>query len=156
VQALLVPSHAAIVTAFVRGSLAPRVALMDAVLALATHHVRAHLAGVEDGGTLASMLIQQALTLSAASASLSSLPPPPLEGLAALQLCSAVEDLALAADQLAGLFRETAQALQTTPDLEAGGAVIAVEATGSTAYERRVQSILHIVRRAEAWLTVLC
>jgi hypothetical protein len=146
------PNQAAVVTAFARGTLAPRVLVVESALALANHHVGAHLAGREDDGTVARALTQQALILTGASADLSGLPPPRLDALATVQLQCALEDLALVSDQLAGLLGETATVLQTAPSLEAGGAVIAVEATRSVAYAPRAHSALTILRRAEAWL----
>jgi hypothetical protein len=148
------PSEAWVVTAFVQSTLAVRVLALDAALDTANKQVREHLSGREDDATLAATLHAQARVLTAISHAATALPPE-LDAPETQQMACVVEDLALVAGQLVGLMEETATALEQEPALEANGAAIAVDATGSAAYAPRVRGALAILRRAEGWLVTI-
>jgi hypothetical protein len=144
------------VSAFVRGTLAPQVLAVESLLAaLPERHVALRQGGQEDDGALAHALTQQAVVLTAASAGLSSLGLPRLDEQPTLELKSVVEDLALFSDQLADLFHEASTDLLSIGSMEAAGAVVSMDVTQSVDYDRRVHSLLKILRRAEMWLKTL-
>jgi hypothetical protein len=147
--------QASAVAALVRGTLAPQVLAAESALTTADRHMALRQAGREDDGALARTLTQQEVLLTAASAGLSSLGLPRLAEQSMLELKSAVEDLALFSDQLADLFHEASVDLQTFASREAAGEVVSADVMQSVAYQRRVHSLLKILRRAEMWLKTL-
>jgi hypothetical protein len=140
------------VTAFVRDGLAGRVVVLENGLAVANRHVLAYLAARESVVLLAGGLTQQALVLLGAGHDLAGvLPPSQLEGLPALQMARLVEDLALFAQQTAGLLQEAVAAL-TTP---APAQTVGEDAITRVLYLSRMRKTVDVLRRAAGWLDTI-
>jgi hypothetical protein len=140
------------VAAFVRDGLAGRVVVVENGLAVANRHVLAYLATRESVALLAGGLTQQALILLSAGHDLAGvLPPAQLEGLPALQLARLIEDLALFAQQTAGLLQETVAALSTPAPAQTVGE----DAITRVLYLSRMQKTVDVLRRAEGWLDTI-
>jgi hypothetical protein len=140
------PSTAALVTVFLQVGVVPRLARVEAAAARVDRAVSAAHDVVEGYGLLASLFSQQAALLSGSSRELTAPALPPLGPVLTPQLCALLEDLALAGDELARLYTETAAAVSSRPF---------VEGLTSVAYWPRAQSVEALLRRAEGWVKTL-
>jgi hypothetical protein len=150
------------VTAFVQTTLTPRVLAVENAVALANRQVLLYcqppemvlvrctdLMGHHSGSsTVAGVLTAEARVLTGASHGFDALLPPTVGWLPTLHVRCAVEDLALASDQLSALLQESADAVSRTTLQEAVDALPAPRIS----YGPRLRSALTILRRAEAWL----
>jgi hypothetical protein len=167
------PSPAARVTVFVHTALALRVLTIENAVAAANRQVLAYCAARHMGlGScfeqdvdfhapetlaLARVLTQQALELTGASHDLSLLLAPQIgDQLANQQMVRIVEDLALCADQSAGLLQEHSTIIATMSQNPLTTATSDVgSALGGLAYGPRMRSLALILRRAEDWLDTI-
>jgi hypothetical protein len=167
------PSPAARVTAFVHTALALRVLTIEDAVATANRQVLAYCAARHVGLgpcfeqdvdfhapatlALAQILTQQALVLTGASHDLSLLLAPQIgDQPADQQMVRIVEDLALCADQSAGLLQEHTTTIATMARNPLTNATSDVgTALGGLSYGPRMRSLARILRRAQDWLDTI-
>jgi hypothetical protein len=128
------------VRAFVQSGVAPAVQVMEAALATANQHVRRYagpaglltlpvqcavLSPQESSDEVAAVLVQQALVVRAAGATLAGLPTPALGSWPTVPLDRLLEDLVLVSEQLAAVMQDTAHALEPPSTGAAKGATAA-------------------------------
>jgi hypothetical protein len=158
---------AALLTAYVEHVLTPRVQQLEAALATANRQVLAYCQppemilvrctdlsgrlGSGGNGTMTEALMAQALVLTGASHGLDTLLPPNMGQLPTLHLRCVIEDLALFADQLAGLLEESVAAVSSSTLQQASSG----QPAPRVSYGPRVRSVVAILRRAEAWLETI-
>jgi hypothetical protein len=151
VTAATPPNTAPAVSTFVQGDLAPRVVVLDDVLAVANEQVLAEHAAQVDPRAMSVTLLAQAQRLQAVGEELSSMPMPVVPSDVRQHLRGLVEDLLVASQQLETLLQETAAAeTQETVNGPLGrdGAV-------SVGYSQRAQSVVALLRRAQDWLRAI-
>jgi hypothetical protein len=158
------PGNGAMVAAFVRTALAPRVLVVEGALATTNQQVVTYCQppemvlvrctdltvrqGSGSSGVLAAVLTAQARVLGEASEGFDTLLPPDVGRVPALQLRCVVEDLALVGNQLSGLLQESAAAVSSTMLQQSTYA----QPAPRVSYGPRVRAAVTILRRAEAWL----
>jgi hypothetical protein len=147
VESALPPlDQARVVTAVLQGTVAPRMARIERMLAQVDDAVTVYQAAVEANGTMAPLFTQQAAQLRGSSPDLAITPVLLLSPLLALQVRSCLEDLAVASEQLALLFDDAASAISTRPFREG---------IDSVAYWPRVRSAVALLQRTQDWVEIL-
>jgi hypothetical protein len=139
------------VSAFVQGDLAPRVVVLEDVLAVADEQVLAELAAQVDPRANSVTLLAQAQRLQAVGEELSGVPLPVVPSDVRQHLRGLVEDLLVASQQLETLLRETAAA----ETQETANGPLGREGAVSVGYSQRARSVAALVGRAQDWLRTI-